>query len=242
MLRKDEIGVKYKRKNEKQYERSSKATESKSSKAKFTIGWPQAHYKQFTLFSGNRKEPPVEFGKYFKSETYLRKFCLIAFCLSAVVQGSLSMLWTKPWGKLGKYCRVLLRYRFKVHGGNDELGRTIFCFLQCRKSEGAFSNVSGSLLPRLRDLAHYWWNHRQHEARPRCPTRMYVDADQEVRRMAMIMRRRTRVMPIGRITMFMLIRRPWGWQWWWRCWSWTFQRALLLLTFLFVRIKADVNY
>ena len=92
MLRKDEIGVKYKRKNEKQYERSSKATESKSSKAKFTIGWLQAHYKQFTLFSGNRKEPPVEFGKYFKSETYLRKFCLIAFCLSAVVQGSLSML------------------------------------------------------------------------------------------------------------------------------------------------------
>ena len=35
-----------------------------------------------------------------------------------------------------------------------------------------------------------------------------ADADQEVRRLTMIMRRRTRVMPIGRITMFMLIRRP----------------------------------
>ena len=85
-------GTEVERKNEKQYERSSKATESKSSKAKFTIGWPPAHYEQFTLFSGNRKMPPMKFGKHFKSETYLQKFCLIAFCLSAVVQGSLSML------------------------------------------------------------------------------------------------------------------------------------------------------
>ena len=37
-----------------------------------------------------------------------------------------------------------------------------------------------------------------------------ADADKEVRRMTMIMRRRTRVMPIRRITMLMRIRRPGG--------------------------------
>ena len=66
----------------------------------------------------------------------------------------------------------------------------------------------------LRDLAHYWWNHRQHEAGPRCLTMMLmlirsggqeddddheeedegnadeedndVDADQEARRMTVM--------------------------------------------------------
>ena len=147
--------------------------------------------------------PPMKFGKHFKSETYLQKFCLIAFCLSAVVQGSLSMLWTKPWGKLGKYCRVLLRYRFKVQGGNDGEDYIYFAFFNVENLKVQDGNIEGylmfflmSLAPfcpgcegrALRDLAHYWWNHRQHEAGPRCLTIML---------------------------MLMLIRRSGGWRWSW---------------------------
>ena len=188
--------------------------------------------------------PPMKFGKHFKSETYLQKFCLIAFCLSAVVQGSLSMLWTKPWGKLGKYYRVLLRYRVQSTRRQWWGGLHLFCFLQCRKSEGArwqywglshvFSHVSGSLLPRLWRQSSAWPGSLLVEpsaAWGRTKMSHYnadADADQEVRRMTMIMRRRTRVMLMRRITMLMLTRRPGGWQWWRRCWSWTFQRALLL--------------